>query len=550
MQRKKQRGMILLIISLIFSACLSKNQRYNQIGDQSNSLENDSGKYSQIKRYSSEISSNIGNKNQLGQMISLADSMTNTDIDQILNHPKYSKYVNYFRDELKSQGLEAEDNKHLLKNYTLKDGFYETVYLEGQESDSTSELTQKNTTSKEVQNENFLTEGKEKQIIGATVLGSVVAGGAILSYAAKTVYDVKKFETSVKRNIDMPVELQVRGPDNRFVPAPPNQYTEMLGKEYEFVYDNTKPGKTSLLGEGFHGSVHLIRKKGTDQLMVAKFAKGTSIETLAQKIGLSSRIPKGFLEEIEIASVINPYLRGQEKMYVKIEDGYVVKNLAEGRTMADWINSGDFFNPKGQKAQTALKEFILQMTNNKIIFLDMHVENLVFDEKKSSWMLVDAYPNVKKFSTKEEALAAFKLGMTKGNEFDGWGKNISMDDLLNSKDYHVFSGWSSDIGKKFLSNSDSSLPKLNQFVNSLQYEDVDLSNLKKAVDVPDPVRLGDAPRFSGKKALLGGIGIILVSAVGAALLPEVDTKKFKLAEDNYLVFDGLKNAMNLLNSDI
>ena len=114
----------------------------------------------------------------------------------------------------------------------------------------------------------------------------------------------------------------------------------------------------------------------------------------------------------------------------------------------------------------------------------------------------------------------------------------------------MFSGWSSDIGKKFLSNSESSLPKLNEFVNSLKYDDVDLSNLKKAVDVPDPVRLGDAPRFSGKKALLGGIGIILVSAVGAALLPEIDAKKFKLAEDNYLVFDGLKNAMNLLNSDI
>jgi hypothetical protein len=91
---------------------------------------------------------------------------------------------------------------------------------------------------------------------------------------------------------------------------------------------------------------------------------------------------------------------------VRTEDYFLVKNYIEGRTLADWLAKGEFF--QDGEVRTDFAKFIQEMVAKKVIFSDLNSTNLIFDENTKKWQLVDSTPEYKKFNSAEEALDEFK----------------------------------------------------------------------------------------------------------------------------------------------
>ena len=189
-----------------------------------------------------------------------------------------------------------------------------------------------------------------------------------------------QYNVSIQENNDMPYHFYEQLHHDRYLPVKSPQKTDDQGT----------------IGEGANGITFLVIDRKTERLTVAKFIredledskKTKAIKHIQQELKYSKKWQK-----------ITGY-----GLNVRLLDNVIYKDFIFGKQLSDWLKSGKIFSDTYQRQK--LLEFYENMFSQHKQIMDLQYDNLVFDELKQDWAIIDA-GDVLSFGTMEEALEVY-----------------------------------------------------------------------------------------------------------------------------------------------
>ena len=200
----------------------------------------------------------------------------------------------------------------------------------------------------------------------------------------------------------------------------PAHIAQMLDGSPYAVVSGTYTDQSGLLGKGFYSETYAIMHKPSRTIHVAKSLHGHNLEdpslTQATKViasdGKEYTLPAILASDLDIANIINKFSPSSGSMYVKLEKGYLVKNLILGSTLLKLIGEEGFFESKMAKR---LGDFVKDKAYRTVILDDLNPGNLVYNEEKG-WVIVDAHDTFYLASSPQETLNLYKESARTGND--------------------------------------------------------------------------------------------------------------------------------------
>ncbi|MFK7827837.1 MAG: hypothetical protein AB8G05_27060 [Oligoflexales bacterium] len=190
------------------------------------------------------------------------------------------------------------------------------------------------------------------------------------------------YNISIQENHDMPAHYLRQLHHERYLPVKSQQLSDDQGT----------------VGIGANGITFLVIDRMSEELTIAKFTREELKDS--EKAKAINHIRQEFKYSKKWQKVTSYGLN------VKLQDNVIYKKFIYGKQLSYWLKSKkrEIFSDSFHRQK--LLEFYENMFNQHKQIMDLQYNNLVFDELKQDWVIIDA-GDVLEFSTMEEALEVY-----------------------------------------------------------------------------------------------------------------------------------------------
>ena len=178
--------------------------------------------------------------------------------------------------------------------------------------------------------------------------------------------DWERWGCSFKTNVYMPFDLMNQINLTRYLPLISSNFTDSTG----------------MVGKGSSGITYLVFDQEAQSLEVAKFVRDDLDHE--KKIKADAHL----FHEVKNSKdwqLFSPSLN------VRYENKVVFKNFVYGKSLRDWIESGELFNDEHDVDQKVSKllDVYQKMFDKHCMVQDLQTENLIFSEIDKQWVIID-----------------------------------------------------------------------------------------------------------------------------------------------------------------